>query len=71
MDYFAVPITANSTGKEHYILHKIDNKSLFENIPMLYHKALEIKAAKLKDVQELRICEYVPPEHRYVVLQTV
>lgn len=36
-------ITANSTGKEHYILHKIDNKSPFENIPMLYHRALEIK----------------------------
>jgi len=46
-------ITANSTGKEHYILHKIDNKSPFENIPMLriiIHRTLEIKAAKLKDV---------------------
>lgn len=31
-------------------------------IPKLYHRALEIKAAKLKDVQELAV-KYVPPEH--------
>lgn len=61
-------ITANFTGKEHYILHKIDNKSPFENIPTLYHRALEIKAAKLKDVQELAV-KYVPPEHKWFYRQ--
>jgi hypothetical protein len=54
----------NHNGKEHYILHKIDNKSPFENIPKLYYKALEIKAAKFKDVQKLAV-KYVPSEHMW------
>jgi len=35
---------------------------------MLYHRTLEIKAAKLKNVQELAV-KYVPPEHMWFYRQ--
>lgn len=57
-------IIANSTGKEHFILQKsgCELKYPIENLSLLYNSKLKIKAAKLKDVQDLAT-KYVPAEY--------
>lgn len=55
----------HSTSTDHFILHKsvVNNfKYPMENLPTLYSKPLQIKRAKLLDVQDLA-AKYVPPEH--------
>lgn len=56
---------AHSTRNDHFILKKSGGDSLkhpLDNIPKLYTKCLQIKRAKLLDIQDLA-SKYVPPEH--------
>lgn len=57
-------IIANSSGKEHFLLQKLnsDIKYPIENLSLLYQKKLDIKTAKLKDIQDLAL-KYVPQEY--------
>lgn len=61
---FCTTIT-HSTSTDHFILQKaVSNnfKHPIENLPTLYFIPLQIKRAKLLDIQEFA-AKYVPPEH--------
>jgi len=53
----------HSSSTDLFILQKSNNfKRPLENLPTLYSKPLQIKRAKLLDVQDLA-AKYVPPEY--------